>query len=678
MARTWGSAIVDALAEAAAVAGIDVSDAAIGQVSREPSGDVAEDARRLGIPVREVDVRGDWRDASGPHVLTRGDAAVAVVPSGRVVQVVTAGGPSADWPFDADRAWAITPRVPPQKGTLSGLIRTGLGGSATRESAWLVTLAAASAALGLAVPLWAGAIIGELVPLGSTSRIEASGVVLTCVALLIAALTYAQALAVQRLAARISATTVAVLIDRVVRLPLYFFRGIEVGSIVQRIQGLDAASAAVANSMLRIVSGLALAIAGTVVMFVFDGQLALVVSAILLILTLVAAWVLRRQYIAQRGFVTSQLRLSGMSLSMLSGVAKIRAAGAESRMGGIWEDAYAGQQAHAATVARGTQRIALLTALAPIAVTAAVVLGSVDGIEHMDLGAFTVFVTAATQTATSAAATLSPLAVLFASIPLAAATIPLLDAQPDPTSSTLSGAPLEGTVEISHVSFTYGDAEVLHDITLHAAAGEMIAIVGPSGSGKSTLLRVLLGLERPSSGEVLFDGRPLDRLGADAVRRKIGVVTQDGRLAGGTLLQNIVGSSGHTEDEAWLAAELAGVADDIRAMPMAMQTVVSDGAATFSGGQRQRILLARALVRQPPILVLDEATSALDPLTQAAVARSMEASGATRIVVAHRLSTIRRADRIYVLDRGTVVEEGPFDSLMMRSGLFASLAAPQL
>ena len=217
----------------------------------------------------------------------------------------------------------------------------------------------------------------------------------------------------------------------------------------------------------------------------------------------------------------------------------------------------------------------------------------------------------------------------------------------------------------------------LQDVSFKVRPGEFVAFVGPSGSGKSTLLRVLLGFEEPDSGSVYFDGQDFSRLDVQAVRSQIGVVLQSGRIMAGDFFTNIVGSTAHTLEDAWEAARMAGLAEDIEAMPMGMHTVVSEGANTLSGGQRQRLLIARAIVSKPRIVFFDEATSALDNRTQAIVSESLERLNATRIVIAHRLSTIRNASCLYVMERGRIVQSGTYDALVALEGPFADLARRQ-
>jgi ABC-type bacteriocin/lantibiotic exporter with double-glycine peptidase domain len=256
-----------------------------------------------------------------------------------------------------------------------------------------------------------------------------------------------------------------------------------------------------------------------------------------------------------------------------------------------------------------------------------------------------------------------------------------MDEAPEPRGSAAEDpGTLAGDLALDRVTFGYEPgAPVLVDVTLSVPAGTMTAIVGASGSGKSSIVRLLLGLEVPDEGTVLFDRTSLSSLDRAAVLAQMGVVPQDAALVPGSILDNILVAAPELgEDAAWRAAEQAQVAEDIRAMPMGMQTVVSDGASSFSGGQRQRLMLARALVHQPRILVLDEATSALDNPTQERVAAAIAALGATRVVVAHRLSTIRHADQIVVLERGRIVEVGTYDELLRAGGVFSRLADRQL
>jgi ATP-binding cassette subfamily C protein len=257
---------------------------------------------------------------------------------------------------------------------------------------------------------------------------------------------------------------------------------------------------------------------------------------------------------------------------------------------------------------------------------------------------------------------------------------PILEAVPEVDLSKADPGKLTGKIAVERVTFRYRDDGplTLDEVSICAEPGEFVAFVGGSGSGKSTLFRLLLGFETPESGTIYYDGQDLAGLDIEAVRRQLGVVLQSGRIASASLFENIAGGAQITLDEAWEAARMAGLADDIAAMPMAMHTVVSEGGGNLSGGQRQRLAIARALALKPRILLFDEATSALDNRTQAIVSESLDRLQVTRFVIAHRLSTIRNADRIYVLQAGRVVQQGRFEALANEEGLFAQLMARQV
>ena len=239
---------------------------------------------------------------------------------------------------------------------------------------------------------------------------------------------------------------------------------------------------------------------------------------------------------------------------------------------------------------------------------------------------------------------------------------------------------LSGAFTVKHLSFSYGEGlpEVLHDLSFSVAAGEHVAIVGRSGCGKSTLIRLLLGFESPTSGAIYYDGKDLNHIDPKSLRKNMGVVTQNGQLFQGDIFSNIVISAPQlTLNDAWEAAEIAGIADDIRDMPMGMQTVISEGQGGISGGQKQRLMIARAIAPKPRILIFDEATSALDNKTQKQVSEALDQLKCTRIVVAHRLSTIRNCDRILVLSGGRIIEDGTYNQLIERGGYFAELVDRQ-
>ncbi len=237
---------------------------------------------------------------------------------------------------------------------------------------------------------------------------------------------------------------------------------------------------------------------------------------------------------------------------------------------------------------------------------------------------------------------------------------------------------LKGHVTVKNLSFKYGEQAplVVQDVSLDIPPGAAVALVGPSGSGKSTLLNLLAGLYKPVGGDIAYDGKPLGDMDLRAVRQQIGVVPQHPFIFGGTVRENIALSApGAQLDRIQAAARVACLHDDVAAMPMSYDTVISDGGGSLSGGQRQRVAIARAILRNPTLMLLDEATSALDNSTEARVIAGLEKLRCTRITVAHRLSTVRNADLIVVMDKGRIVEQGSHDQLVARGGLYAQLLA---
>jgi ABC-type bacteriocin/lantibiotic exporter with double-glycine peptidase domain len=254
-----------------------------------------------------------------------------------------------------------------------------------------------------------------------------------------------------------------------------------------------------------------------------------------------------------------------------------------------------------------------------------------------------------------------------------------LQSQPEFEYSFPEVQELKGNIEVNHVNFRYGPEAplVLKDINFSVKPGEFVAVVGASGAGKSTLMRLLLGFEKAESGSVFYDNQDISAIDLGSLRRKLGVVLQNDTVIRGTILQNILGNSGLKEEDAWEAAKKVSLDKDIKEMPMGMQTMLTAGGAALSGGQFQRLIIARAIIRQPKLLIFDEATRALDNLTQDEIRKSLDSLKVTRIIIAHRLSTIINADKIYVMKDGEIIESGTYDQLIKERGYFAELAERQ-
>jgi NHLM bacteriocin system ABC transporter ATP-binding protein len=383
----------------------------------------------------------------------------------------------------------------------------------------------------------------------------------------------------------------------------------------------------------------------------------------------------------QRALLELQGRIASLLFGLIHGIAKLRVAGAEARAFARWAERFAEQRRRTLAAQRAanvqTTFNAVYGVLTSMAIFAVVGFSSQ---EAMPIGEFLAFNAAFGQFLGATLTLVGVLSGVLAMVPVYERLEPILETVPEVDESKAEPGELAGEIEFSHVTFRYQEdgPQILDGVSFRAGPGEFIALVGPSGAGKSTCLRLILGFEKPSSGSIYFDGQDLSGLAAQSVRRQIGVVLQTGRPMAGSIFSNIVGSANLGIDAAWEAARMAGLEEDIKAMPMGMHTVISEGAETFSGGQKQRILIARAIVHRPRIILFDEATSALDNRTQEIVSRSLEGLKATRIVIAHRLSTIQNADRIYVVDGGRVVEEGTYQDLLRHDGPFARLAERQI
>ena len=367
-----------------------------------------------------------------------------------------------------------------------------------------------------------------------------------------------------------------------------------------------------------------------------------------------------------------------MSYSLITGVQKIKLSGAEKRVFAKWLDLYA-EGAELVYNPPTFLKIhsVISTAIGLLSTIVLYYFAVRSGIGQADYFAFT----AAYGMLMGAFTSVSSIALSAAEIqPILEMAEPFLKTEPEMVSGREIVTRISGGIEFSHVSFRYGEnlPYVLDDLSLSISPGEYVALVGRTGCGKSTLVRLLLGFEKPEKGAVFFDGRNIDSLDLPSLRRRIGTVMQDAGLFQGDIFSNIVITAPElTPEDAWEAAEIAGIADDIRAMPMGMNTIIAEGQGGISGGQRQRIMIARAIAPKPKILIFDEATSALDNKTQRQVSEALDKMGCTRIVIAHRLSTIKHCDRILVLDGGRIVENGTYDELIAKGGFFAELVERQ-
>jgi ATP-binding cassette subfamily C protein len=552
-----------------------------------------------------------------------------------------------------------------------------------RDALVALSAAAAGGVIGMAVPIATGHMVDTIIPAHDRDRLVELGLVLVALALASFVMRYVGAIAFTRFEGHAGSQTQAAAMDRLFRLPMTFFRDYSSGDLASRVMALTQARAMVSSAAASAIMGGVFSLFSFGLMFQYSVTLALWATGatlVYLLLTLGFGYARLRQ---ERPLATLRGEGEGLLLQLLAGIAKIRLSASEDR-------AFARWTANFVEVRRRFVRASLFGALQG-ALNAVFSLASlflfinvgkdaVGGQAMIAVGAFAAFLNAF-QSFNASATQLAQVAIQLVAIrPLMERMAPILATPVEESKEKDPPGPLSGAVEASGVTFRYGPGQptVLENVSLSIQSGEFVAFVGPSGSGKSTLTRLILGFEEPESGGILFDGKDLRSLDATAVRRAMGVVPQHPQPMPGSLFENIVGVGEGSLDDAWDAAERAGLAEDIRRMPMGMHTIIPEGGGVLSGGQIQRLMIARVLFNRPRIILLDEATSALDNRTQAIVTESLTRLSVTRIVVAHRLSTVMTADRIHVFEGGRVVETGTYSELMAHGGLFSRLAERQI
>ena len=487
-----------------------------------------------------------------------------------------------------------------------------------------------------------------------------------------------KSLSMKRLETKTSLSVEAALMMRLMSLPAGFFRQYSAGELSQRSQSV--------NSLCKLLLGNVFSMGLTSLMSllyiteIFKFAPALVKPSLLIILcTLVISIITSLLQIRiSREQMERSAKTAGISYALISGVQKIKLGGAEKRAFARWANSY-GKEAQISydpplLIKLNEPIMTAVNLVGTIVIYFIAVQSRVAPSEYIAFSTAYGMVSAAFSALTSVTLSIAQIK------PILDMAEPILKAEPEVSQNREILTKISGGIELNNVYFRYNEhmPYVVNGMSLKIKPGEYIAIVGKTGCGKSSLIRLLMGFETPEKGAIYYDGKDLNSLDLQSLRKKIGAVTQDGGLFQGDIFSNITISAPYlTLDEAWEAAEIAGIADDIRAMPMGMHTIIAEGQGGISGGQKQRLMIARAVAPKPKILIFDEATSALDNKTQKQVSEALDKLKCTRIVVAHRLSTIKHCDRILVLDQGVIQEDGTYDELIAKGGFFASLVERQ-
>lgn len=561
---------------------------------------------------------------------------------------------------------------------ISDLMRYILGTLSPADFVMTGASALAVALIGMLSPKLNNLLFSRVIEDGSTQILLAITVFMICVTLSSLLINGVKSLITARINTKMSISVQAAIMSRLMSLPAGFFKNYSSGELSARAQCSNSLCEMLVSVVLT--TGLTSVFSLVYISQIFVYAPALVIPSLIITLATVAFTVvsaLVQMKVSKKKMELSS-KESGMSYGLISGVQKIKLSGAEMRAFARWGNLYAEEARLAYNPPMFLKINSVISSAISLAGTLMMYWIAVSsGVSVADYYAFNT----AYGMVSGAFISLAGIALTVAQIkPIMDMVEPILKAVPEISEGKQMITRLSGSIELNNVSFRYNENMplVIDDLSLKIRPGQYVAIVGATGCGKSTLLRLMLGFESPQKGAVYVDGKDIAAVDLKSLRRNIGVVMQNGKLFTGDIFSNIIISAPWlTMDDAWHAAELSGIAEDIRRMPMGMHTMISEGSGGISGGQRQRLMIARAIAPKPKVLMFDEATSALDNLTQKTVSESLDSLKCTRIVIAHRLSTIKQCDRILVLDKGKIIEDGTYGELIQRGGFFAELVARQ-
>lgn len=532
--------------------------------------------------------------------------------------------------------------------------------------------------LGLLSPTITNLIYNKIVPSGQMSLIVPVACLLIGITFSTMLISIAKTLIMAKLGTKMSLSVQAASMSRLLSLPAEFFKDYSAGELSSRLSGINSLCSMITSSVLTQGLSALFSLLYITQIYKFAPSLVLPATLIVCIDIIFTIVIVMMQIKISKKLMKTDAKISGLTFAFFSGIQKIKLAGAEKRTFAKWAEMY---KESAELTYNPPLLLKLSTVISTIISTiGAIIIFYFAAISQVSQGDYMAFNTAFGGVEGAVGALLT-MALTFANIkPILEMVEPILKAKPEVAKGKKVVTKISGKVELSNITFRYTESmpNVIDNISLKVDPGQYVAIVGKTGCGKSTLVRLMLGFESPQKGYVYYDDKELSKLDLKSIRQNIGVVMQNGKLFNGDIYSNIVISAPWlTVDDAWEAAEIAGIADDIRAMPMGMYTMIAEGYGGISGGQKQRLMIARAIAPKPKILILDEATSALDNITQKKVSDSLAKLKGTRIVIAHRLSTIKQCDRIVVIDKGKIIEDGTYDELINKQGFFHELVKRQ-
>lgn len=644
--------------------------------------------RPHGIMRRNINLEKGWyKDSIGAVLGTRKDdgSIVAFIPKG-LSGYVYFDAPTGKWvklskkteALFEDEGICFYKPFPLTKLTVRTLMRYILNTLSTADFVLVILATLAVSLIGLLSPKLNNLLMGTIVESESMRLLFGITIFMVCVTISSLLIRAVKTLIMTRINTKMDLSVQAATMMRVLSLPADFFKQYSAGELSSRAQYIQSLCSMLISTVLN--TGLTSIFSLIYVSQIFEYAPALVVPSLLIIFTTILFSLITTFY--QMKYSKKQMEIaaeeSGMSYALITGVQKIKLSGAEKRAYARWSKLYAKQVELTYNPPMFLRANGAFSSI--ISLTGALVMYFMSVQSGVSVADYYAFNTAYGMVS-GAFMSLAGIATTIAQFkPILEMAKPIMDAVPEVSEGKLVIDRLSGGIELNNVSFRYNENMplVVDNLSLKIRPGQYVAIVGATGCGKSTLMRIMLGFEKPGKGAVYYDGKDLSGIDLKSLRRKIGVVMQNGKLFQGDIFSNITISAPQLSmDEAWEAAEMAGIAEDIRRMPMGMHTIISEGSGGVSGGQRQRLMIARAIAPKPKILMFDEATSALDNLTQKIVSDSLDKLKCTRIVIAHRLSTIRQCDRIIYLEKGQIVEDGTYDELIAKNGKFAELVERQ-
>ena len=581
----------------------------------------------------------------------------------------------------AEKAFVFYKPFPAKPIGKKDLLSFGLSEVYKSDIVRLFFLAFLGTLVGLVIPTLSEKVYDSFIPMGNTEGLLSIGIIILALMLGNVAFTAIKNLAGFRSMNSMKYAVLSATVDRLFNLPSTFLRQFETADLSQRVMGVSLLYEVLAQNAITVILSALFSVMYFGKMFRYSKELAKTGLLLLVPAVVFMLWLGVKQVKKEREKLSADLVSEAAMYEYISGIEKIQLAAAENRVLSRYMSLFLRSRRIDMEKEKTTVLVDALTDCLPLVFSAVLYYQTIKKGAALSLGAFSGFIAAFSALSAAVMGVVRNFLLINMVGVLYENASPILQELPESDDAAAVPVTLTGELEVDHVVFSYeqGEEPVLKDISFHLKSGEYAAIVGASGCGKSTLLKLLLGFEKPTLGKIYYGRQDLDGLDKRELRKKLGVVLQNDGLISGSIFENIaITAPGINKEDVDRVIDEVGLTDDINAMPMGLHTVVSEGAGTISGGQMQRILIARAIVGKPKIIFLDEATSALDNVTQRQVIETLDKLKATKLVIAHRLSTVRHCDRIFVMDEGRIVEEGDYDTLMEKKGLFYELARRQI